>query len=162
MLVLSPLTVLWLSFTYGTPGDPSLGYTLQHYRDTFFDRFTYGCCGTRSCSRSSLSSSRSRRPADRLAGRAHRPARQERGITLMTITLLIPGFAVAPAGCSSAARASAWSMSLMVLLRLFGSAVHISSIVGMGLVEGLSLAPIAFLMTSVVLRAMDPRSKRRR
>ncbi len=29
------VTILWLSFTDGTPGDPDLGYTLGHYADDF-------------------------------------------------------------------------------------------------------------------------------
>src|SRR5262249_33612556 len=33
-------TILWLSFTDGTPGDPQLGYTVAHYVDVLTDRFT--------------------------------------------------------------------------------------------------------------------------
>src|SRR5262245_7451326 len=35
------VTVLWLSFTSGVPGDPQLDFTLRHYVDTFLDGFTY-------------------------------------------------------------------------------------------------------------------------
>src|SRR5215467_2448803 len=38
-------TILWLSFTDGTPGDPQLGYTVAHYVDVLTDRFTWRVLG---------------------------------------------------------------------------------------------------------------------
>lgn len=44
-------------------------------------------------------------------------------------------------------------------MRLFGlvdAPFNIATVVGMGWVQGLSLAPVAFIMTAAVLRAIDP------
>ncbi len=77
--------------------------------------------------------------------------------TLLTIGLLIPGFA----------SAMGWLFLLhpriglinQMLRSLFGAAVtpiSITNIFGMGCVLGLNLAPLAFIMTGAVFRAMDP------
>ena len=77
--------------------------------------------------------------------------------TLMTIGLLIPGFA----------SAMGWLFLLhpriglgnIWLAQTFGlpeGSLNITSIVGMGWVLGLNLAPLAFIMTSAVFRATDP------
>jgi iron(III) transport system permease protein len=44
----------------------------------------------------------------------------------------------------------------MTLFGLASAPFNIATIVGIGIVEGLSLTPITFIMTSVVLRSMDP------
>src|SRR4029078_9873388 len=76
--------------------------------------------------------------------------------TLMAIGLLIPGFAVA----------MGWLFLLHprigLLNQLFQTAFgmpspfSISSILGMGWVQGLNLAPLAFIMTAAVFPSMDP------
>ncbi|MGZ0247413.1 MAG: ABC transporter permease, partial [Alphaproteobacteria bacterium] len=77
--------------------------------------------------------------------------------TLMTIGLLMPGFAAA----------MGWLFLLHPRIGLinvwfidwFGLAsapFNIASIIGMGWVQGLNLAPVAFIMTAAVFRAMDP------
>ena len=38
-------TILWLSFTSGTPGDPSLGYTWGNYAEVLNDSFTWRVLG---------------------------------------------------------------------------------------------------------------------
>ena len=35
------VTIIWLSFVDGSPGDDDLAYTVGHYADIFFDVFTY-------------------------------------------------------------------------------------------------------------------------
>jgi len=151
-------TVLWLSFTSGTPGDPTLGYTLEHYRDTFLDGFTYRVLGnTVAFLIVTLAVAFALAlPLAWLMERTDFPGKPI-VFTLMTVALLIPGFAVA----------LGWMFLLhprigiinQLLIGLFGLAqapFNITSIVGMGIVEGLSLTPLAFIMTSIVLRAMDP------
>src|SRR4029078_12099531 len=76
--------------------------------------------------------------------------------TLMAIGLLIPGFAVA----------MGWLFLLhprigllnQLFQMIFGvpSPFSITSILGMGWVQGLNLAPLAFIMTAAVFRSMDP------
>src|SRR2546421_4011729 len=74
---------------------------------------------------------------------------------LMAVGLLIPGFAAA----------MGWLFLLhpriglfnQLLIGSFGvSGPSITSILGMGWVQGLNLAPLAFIMTAAVFRSMDP------
>jgi iron(III) transport system permease protein len=77
--------------------------------------------------------------------------------TLMTVALLIPGFAVALGWVFLLhPRIGLINQALIGLFGLTGAPFNVTSILGMGIVEGLSLTPLAFIMTSVVLRAMDP------
>jgi iron(III) transport system permease protein len=79
-------------------------------------------------------------------------------LTLMTVGLLIPGFAVA----------MGWLFLLhprigivnQFLQDTFGFAdapLSITTITGMGWVQGLNLTPVAFIMTASAFRAMDPK-----
>jgi iron(III) transport system permease protein len=149
-------TVLWLSFTSGTPGDPALELTLAHYADTFLDGFTYRVLWNTVlfCLVTLAVAFALALPLAWLVERTDFPGKAL-VFTLMNVALLIPGFAVA----------LGWVFLLhpriglvnQALIGLFGLApLDIASIPGMGLVEGLSLTPLAFIMISVVLRAMDP------
>ena len=79
----------------------------------------------------------------------------------MAIGLLIPGFAAA----------MGWLFTLhprigmlnLLLVRTFGLATSpfdVMTITGMGWVQGLNLAPLAFIMTAAVFRSMIPRSRK--
>jgi iron(III) transport system permease protein len=75
----------------------------------------------------------------------------------MTVALLIPGFAVALGWLFLLhPRIGLVNQALIALFGLSAAPFDIASIFGMGIVEGLSLTPLAFVMTAVVLRAMDP------
>jgi iron(III) transport system permease protein len=77
-------------------------------------------------------------------------------MTLMLISLLIPGFAAAAGWLFLLhPRIGLVNVALMSGLGLKTAPFNILSLVGMGWVEGLSRAPIAFLMTSAAFRAMD-------
>lgn len=151
-------TILWLSFTEGTPGDPQLGFTLGHYAEIFLDPFTYRVLwNTFLFLLVTLAVAFALAlPMAWLIERTDFPGKPV-VFTLMTVALLIPGFAVA----------LGWLFLLhpkiglvnQALIAVFGLAqapFNISTIVGMGLVEGLSLTPVTFIMLSVVLRSMDP------
>src|SRR5262249_43645965 len=151
------VTVLWLSFTAGTPGDPALGFTLAHYADTFLDGFTYRVLwNTLQFLLVTLAVAFALAlPMAWLVERTDLPGKPV-VFTLMTVALLIPGFAVAlgwvfllppPIG--------GINQALVGLFGLAAAPLNVTSILGMGMVEGLSLTPLAFIMTSVVLRAMD-------
>ncbi|HLI19844.1 MAG TPA: iron ABC transporter permease, partial [Stellaceae bacterium] len=75
----------------------------------------------------------------------------------MTIGLLVPGFVTA-IGWEFLLhpRIGMVNTALMALFHLSAPPVSITNLWGMGWVQGLGLAPVAFVMTSVVLRAMDP------
>ena len=75
----------------------------------------------------------------------------------MTIGLLVPGFVTA-IGWEFLLhpRIGMVNTALIALFHLSGPPISITNLWGMGWVQGLGLAPVAFVMTSVVLRAMDP------
>jgi iron(III) transport system permease protein len=77
-------------------------------------------------------------------------------MTLMLITLLIPGFALAAGWLFLLhPRIGLINVAAVQLLGFSDPPLNLLSIVGMGWVEGLSRVPIAFLMTSVAFRSMD-------
>jgi iron(III) transport system permease protein len=152
------LAILWLSFTDGTPGDPALGYTLGHYAEIFSDRFTYRVLGnTVLFLLVTLAVAFALAlPIAWLIERTDFPGKPV-VFTLMTVALLIPGFAVALGWLFLLhPRIGLVNQGLMALFGLGAAPFDISSISGMGVVEGLSLTPVTFIMISVALRAMDP------
>jgi iron(III) transport system permease protein len=149
--------VVWLSFADGLPGDPQLAYSLVHYKEILLDSFTYRViANTIAFSGISLLASLAcGLPLAWLMERTDFPGKPL-VFTLMTVGLLVPGFAVA----------LGWVFLLhprvgiinQVLMSAFGLAeapISIVNIVGMGLVEGLSLSPVIFIMTAVVFRTMN-------
>ena len=76
--------------------------------------------------------------------------------SLLLVSLLIPGFAAAAGWLFLLhPRIGLINLALMSGLGLHQAPFNILTLVGMGWVEGLSRAPIAFLMTSAAFRAMD-------
>jgi len=150
--------VLWLSFTSGAPGDPALGYTLGNYVETFRDGFTYRVLWNtvQFLAVTLMVAFALALPMAWLMERTDFPGKPA-VFTLMTVALLIPGFAVALGWVFLLhPRIGVVNQALIGLLGLAEAPFNITSIVGMGLVEGLSLTPLTFIMVSVVLRAMDP------
>src|SRR5712691_11272540 len=151
-------TVLWLSFTEGTPGDPALGYSLRHYVEVFLDRFTYEVLWNTFLFQivTLLVAFALALPIAWLTERTDFPGKPA-VFTLMTVALLIPGFAVALGWVFLLhPRIGVINQALIGLFGLAAAPFDIASILGMGIVEGLSLSPLTFIMTSVVLRSMDP------
>jgi iron(III) transport system permease protein len=151
-------TILWLSFTSGVPGDPQLAYTLRNYADVFLDSFTYRVLwNTLLFLIVTLTLAFSLAlPIAWLVERTDFPGKTA-VFTLMTVALLIPGFAVALGWVFLLhPRIGVINQALIALLGLDAAPFNIGSILGMGIVEGLSLTPLTFIMTSVVLRSMDP------
>ena len=153
-----PLTVLWLSLREASPAEPSSAYSLLHYAEVFSDPFVlHVLANTFGFTIVSLAVSFFfGLPTAWLAERTDLPAKPVL-YTLMSIGLLLPGFA----------EAMGWLLLMhqrigilnRVAMDLFGLSTapfNIASIVGMGWVMGLSLAPLAFVMTAAVLRAVDP------
>lgn len=76
---------------------------------------------------------------------------------LLTIGLLVPGFFTAMGWVLLLhPRIGAINLSLMAWLGLSAAPLPINTVTGMAWVEGLSLAPLFFLMTSGGFRMMDP------
>jgi iron(III) transport system permease protein len=77
--------------------------------------------------------------------------------TVSAIGLLVPGFAVAMGWLFLLhPRIGLVNVWLEQKLSFPGPVFDITSVIGMGWVQGLSLAPLAFIMTASVFRAMDP------
>lgn len=159
LLIISfPIIIFWLSFRVGLPIDPDATYSFEHYIKVFSDPFAYRVLlNTLGFSLITLVVSLSfGLPAAWLVERTNLPGKPIL-YTLMTLGLLLPGFATA----------MGWLFLLhprigvinAVIKNIFGlgeGPFNIASIIGMGWVEGLSLAPVAFIMTAAVFRAMDP------
>ncbi len=158
LILCMPLIVFGLSFREGRPIDPEAVYSLAHYVQVFSDAYTYRVlANTFSYSFIALFVAFAfGLPAAWLAERTDLPLKPLL-YTLMTVGLLMPGFATA----------MGWlflfhpriGLGNALINNLFDGAIgplNIASIGGMGWVEGLSLAPVAFIMTAAVFRAMDP------
>lgn len=150
--------VVWLSFVEGAPGDPILTYTFRHYREIFFDPFIYRVlANTVVFSAITLAVSLGLAlPMAWLIERTDFPAKRT-VFTLLTVALLIPGFSVALGWLFLLSpRIGMINLALEFIFGLHSAPFDISTLLGMGLVQGLSLTPVAFIMTAVVFRSMDP------
>jgi iron(III) transport system permease protein len=158
IIVVPPIIVLLLSFREGRPIDPGQAYSLVHYITVFGDRFIYGVlANTLGVAVITLVVALAFGvPAAWLCERTDLPGKPII-LTVMTLGLLIPGFATA----------MGWLFLMhprigllnALAIQVFGfkaSPFNIASIIGMGWVQGLNLAPIGFIMTAAVLRAIDP------
>jgi iron(III) transport system permease protein len=148
--------ILWLSCTEGTPG-AELEYTLGHYSEMFLDRSTWQVIGnTVEFSIVTLFVALLiALPMAWLIERTDFPGKRV-VFTLLTVALLLPGFSVALGWLFLLnPRVGALNKLLMGWFGLSEAPFDVSTLVGMGMVEGLSLTPLAFIMTSIVLRSMD-------
>lgn len=152
------ITVLWLSFVRGLPGIGALTLTFGNYRTVFSDPQTYYVLRdtTEFALVTVLVALVFGLPAAWLCERTDLPGKSI-VFTLMTVSLLIPGFAAA----------MGWTYLLHVriglvnvfLRNLFGftsGPLNVGTLTGMGWVQGLGLAPVVFIMTAAVFRAIDP------
>jgi len=150
--------VLWLSLTDGSPGDPRLIYTLRNFAEVFSDPRTFsvlldtlGFSGVALVVALAFGI-----PAAWLAERTDFPAKTLL-FTLMAVGLLIPGFAAAMGWLFLLhPRIGLLNQLLMTSFHLAQAPLDIASIPGMGFVQGLNLAPLAFIMTAAVFRSLDP------
>ncbi len=150
--------VFWLSFTAGTPGDPVLVYTLEHYRAMFLDGFTYRVLGNTILfsAVTLLTSFALALPMAWLMERTDFPGKPV-VFTLMTTALLIPSFAVSLGWVFLLhPKIGIVNQAVMGLFALQDAPFDASNIGAMGVIEGLNLTPLAFIMIAVTLRAMDP------
>ena len=151
--------VLWLAWTSGSPGDAGLTYTAQNFVEVFSDARTYSVLlDTFAFALVSLVVALAFGiPAAWLAERTDFRAKTLL-FTLMAIGLLIPGFAAAM-GWLFLLHPRIGLLNQFPDRRTFGLPGRRSTsrrILGMGWVQGLNLAPLAFIMTAAVFRSMDP------
>ena len=149
---------IWLSFVQGRPGDATMTLSLGNYTDVFESSFTWQViANTLGFSGMTLVVALAfGLPAAWLAERTDFPGK---GLlfTLMTVGMLIPGFAGAMGWLFMLhPRIGLVNVWLRQTFGIFDPVFNIATIAGMGWVQGLSLAPVAFIMTAAVFRAMDP------
>ena len=158
IIVVPPAIVLLLSFREGRPVDPGQAYSLEHYIAVFGDPFIYDVlANTLGVALITLVVALAFGvPAAWLVERTDLKAKPI-VLTLMTLGLLIPGFATAMGWLFLMhPRIGLFNTVAMQLFGLRTAPFNIASIAGMGWVQGLNLAPISFIMTAAVLRAIDP------
>lgn len=150
--------VLWLSFIDSAPGNPRLIYTAGNFSAVFFDARTYGVL-LNTVGFSAVSLAVALLFGIPIAWLVERTDLRCKSLpfTLMAVGLLIPGFAAAMGWLFMLhPRIGVLNQLLMHLFDLAAAPLNIISIFGMGFVQGLNLAPLAFIMTAAVFRAMDP------
>src|SRR5262249_17131867 len=141
-----------------SPGDPALRYTTQNFVEVFTDQRTYPVLiDTLEFALVSLIVALAFGiPAAWLAERTDFRAKTLL-FTLMAVGLLIPGFAAAMGWLFLLhPRIGLLNQLLVSTFGLTSPPLSITSILGMGWVQGLNLAPLAFIMTAAVFRSMDP------
>src|SRR4051812_17335287 len=150
--------VLWLAWTSGSPGDADLTYTTRNFIEVFSDQRTYAVLiDTFAFAFISLAIALAFGiPIAWIAERTDFRAKTML-FTLMAVGLLIPGFAAAMGWLFLLhPRIGLLNRFLIDAFSLSGPPLSITSILGMGWVQGLNLAPLAFIMTAAVFRSMDP------
>jgi iron(III) transport system permease protein len=158
IIALMIIGIAWLSFREGGPGEAGMAYSLRNYAAVASDPRTAAAlintvkfavtalvvaliCGV---------------PMAWLAERTDFRGKNAL-FTLMTLGVLTPGFAAAMGWLFLLhPRIGLANAGLRLLVGTNFTPIDITSIWGMGWVEGLSLAPVAFIMTASVFRAMDP------
>jgi iron(III) transport system permease protein len=149
--------ILWLSWISSPPGE-IVGYGWANYRDVFADPRTYRVLlDTLGFATGSLAVSFAFGiPTAWLVERTDLPGKALL-FTLMTVGLLIPDFAAAMGWLFLLhPRIGLLNQWLIAIFHLHEAPLDILGIAGMSWVQGLNLAPLAFIMTAAVFRAMDP------
>jgi iron(III) transport system permease protein len=158
LLILCHLVVvLWLAWTSGTPGT-GLTFSSENFTEVFSDNRTYSVLiDTFAFALVSLVVALGIGiPIAWIAERTDFRAKTLL-FTLMAVGLLIPGFAVAMGWLFLLhPRIGLLNQLFMTVFGLAAPPFSITSILGMGWVQGLNLAPLAFIMTAAVFRSMDP------
>jgi iron(III) transport system permease protein len=159
VLLLAFLAVLfWVSVQKGLIGTAAASYTLGNYWDILADPFTYralfntlifALTTTTVALLIGL-------PIAWLVERTTLPAKPM-VYTIMTLGLLIPGIYVAMGWTFIAhPRIGIINNLLRDLFGLVDSPINVGTPMGMGFVQALNLAPLAFILTSQMFRSMNP------
>ena len=158
IIVVLLAVVIWLSFFQGMPGDENIRYNFANYVEVFSESQTYEVLlNTFYFSFVTLVVAL----VFGIPGAWLVERTDFRGktliYTLMTIGLLIPGFASAMGWLFLLhPRIGLFNQWIMAMFGLAEAPISILTLTGMGWVLGLNLAPLAFIMTAAVFRAMDP------
>ena len=158
LIVATLLVVMWLSIVKGSPGDADLTYTLSNYTEAFSDpglghmlsdTFAFSFVTLVIAVLFGL-------PAAWLVERTDIKGKAV-VFTFMTGSLLTPGFALAMGWLYLLhTRFGLVNVWLRTTFGLTEPVFNVGTIIGMGFVQGLGLAPVVFIMTAAVFRAIDP------
>jgi iron(III) transport system permease protein len=160
MLVILVMVValVWISFQTGVVGTPKATYTLKNYTEILGDPFVLKVFWntlifTLATTFTALALGL---PIAWLTERTTLPGK---GLvyTIMTLGLLIPGIYTAMGWTFIAhVRIGFLNRWLMDVFALEQGPINIATPVGMGLVQGLNLTALAFILTAQMFRAMNP------
>jgi iron(III) transport system permease protein len=158
-LIVAFVTVMfWVSFQKGIFGTASAIYTLANYRELLTDPFVLQVIKNTLvfAVSSTLVALVIGLPIAWLVERTTLPGKTL-VYTLMTLGLLIPGIYTAMGWTLIAhPRIGIVNRWLVDLLGLDSGPINIATPIGMGFVQGLSLASLAFILTAQMFRAMNP------
>jgi iron(III) transport system permease protein len=158
-LIVAFVTVMfWVSFQKGIFGTPSAIYTLANYRELLTDPFALQVIKNTLvfAASSTLVALVIGLPIAWLVERTTLSGKTL-VYTLMTLGLLIPGIYTAMGWTLIAhPRIGILNRWLVDLLSLKSGPINIATPIGMGFVQGLSLASLAFILTAQMFRAMNP------
>lgn len=150
--------ILWLGWLTSAPTDAVPAYGWGNYAEVFSDPRTYSVIGnTLAFSFISLAVALGfGLPAAWLAERTDLKGKSVL-FTAMTLGLLIPDFAAAMGWLFLLhPRIGLLNVWLKSLLGVSTAPLDLLTVPGMGWVQGLNLAPLAFIMTAAVFRSLDP------
>ena len=158
LVVMFILVIVWVSLQTGTLGTVHSSYTLENYQDVLGDSAIYGVVwNTLWFALSTVFFALIiGLPIAWLTERTTIPGKPAIYV-IMTLGLLIPGIFVAMGWTFIAhPRIGFVNRWLVDLLALDSGPVNIATPLGMGFVQGLNLAPLAFILTTQMFRAMNP------
>ena len=152
------IAMIWVSLQKGALGTASAIYTLANYRDVFADPFIIGVAVNTLIFTvtATLVALLFGLPVAWLVERTTLPGKTLL-YAIMTLGLLIPGIYTAMGWTLIAhPRIGLVNRWLIDLFNLDAGPINIATPIGMGFVQGLSLAALAFILTSQMFRAMNP------
>ncbi len=158
LIALFVAVMFWVSFQKGIFGTASAIYTLANYRELLTDPFLLQVIKNTLvfAVSSTLVALVIGLPIAWLVERTTLPAKTL-VYTLMTLGLLIPGIYTAMGWTLIAhPRIGILNRWLVDILGLESGPINIATPIGMGFVQGLSLASLAFILTAQMFRAMNP------
>lgn len=152
------VVIVWVSFQAGVIGTPQAIYTLDNYRAVFTDPLVYGVLANTIvfAVSTTLFAIAIGLPIAWLTERTTIGCKPLI-YGIMTLGLLIPGIFVAMGWTFIAhPRIGFLNHWLVGSLGLEAAPINIGTPIGMGFVQGLNLAPLAFIFTVQMFRAMNP------
>ncbi len=149
--------IVWMSLRTGVPAQPS-PYTLENYHTLLSDPYNYEVLGTTLAF--ALVTIAVAVPSGAvfawLLERTDLPGKTA-AATLLSMGILIPTFLKAMGWVFLLhPRIGALNLFLVRVVGLESSPFNIATVVGMGFVQGITLAPVAYVMVAAALRRMNP------